>query len=134
MRLARGCYEYCLSQVDFSPAPFSIEHITPRSRGGTSDLANLAFACEGCNGHKAAKTHGIDPSTGERVRLFHPRRQRWQDHFAWSADFTKIIGRSAAGRATVEALQLNRPRVQRLREALRLVDLHPPPSPPVSTS
>ena len=81
-RVARGCCEYCLSQLDFSPAPFSIEHIIPRSRGGVTELGNLALACEGCNGHKAAKTQAIDPSIDEQVSLFHPRRQGWRDHFA----------------------------------------------------
>ena len=125
-RLAHGCCEYCLSQVDFSPAPFSVEHIHPRSRGGASGRSNLAFACQGCNGHKAAKTHAMDPNTGEMTPLFHPRQQRWQDHFAWESDFTKIVGRTPGGRATVMALRLNRPRLQRFRQVLRAFGCHPP--------
>ena len=42
------------------------------------------------------------------VPLFHPRRQRWQDHFEWSKDGEQVIGRTAVGRSTIIALQLNR--------------------------
>lgn len=41
--------------------------------------------------------------------LFGPRQQKWSRHFAWSDDFTRVVGRTRTGRATVEALQLNRP-------------------------
>src|SRR5438874_918388 len=64
--------------------------------------------------------------TGRVVALFHPRRQRWTRHFAWSEDFLVIIGRTATGRATVEALQLNRPELLNLRRALRTIGEHPP--------
>ncbi|MBI5387957.1 MAG: HNH endonuclease [Verrucomicrobia bacterium] len=127
-RLARGCCEYCLSQVDFSPAPFSVDHVVSVSNGGATELSNLALACEGCNGHKAAKTAAFDPVTGRRVPLFHPRQQHWADHFAWSDDDTMVIGLTAVGRATVEALRLNRPHLQHLRAALREAGFHPPPS------
>ena len=40
---AQGCCEYCLSQLKYAPDPFSIEHIMPRSKGGSDDPNNLAF-------------------------------------------------------------------------------------------
>lgn len=43
-RRAEGCCEYCRSQARFSPDPFSIEHIVPRSKQGTDQLENLAFS------------------------------------------------------------------------------------------
>ncbi|MBI3360159.1 MAG: HNH endonuclease [Chloroflexi bacterium] len=49
---AGGCCEYCRSQAQFSPDPFSIEHVTPHARGGTDHLDNLALACQGCNNRK----------------------------------------------------------------------------------
>jgi 5-methylcytosine-specific restriction endonuclease McrA len=49
---ASGCCEYCRSQARFSPDPFSIEHIIPRSKGGTDENGNLALACQGCNNRK----------------------------------------------------------------------------------
>jgi hypothetical protein len=60
------------------------------------------------------------------MALFHPRRQRWMRHFDWSEDFTVIIGRTATGRATVVALQLNRFELRNLRRLLRPIGAHPP--------
>jgi hypothetical protein len=31
----------------------TIDHVVPRSRGGTNDLKNLLTACSSCNGKKA---------------------------------------------------------------------------------
>lgn len=123
---ASGRCEYCQSPVGFSTGPFTVEHIYPRSRGGPTTFDNLAFACAGCNGHKATKTHALDPGTGEVVPLFHPRRQRWVDHFRWSEDTTRVIGITPTGRATVEALHLNRSGLVNLRRVMRLAGEHPP--------
>ncbi len=105
---AYGCCEYCHSQVKYAMQSFSIEHIVPRSKGGDSNVENLALACQGCNNHKYTKVAGYDPITGEMVRLFHPRKHQWREHFSWNDDFTVIIGLTPIGRATVEELELNR--------------------------
>lgn len=44
---AGGCCEYCLSQLRYASDSFSVEHIIPRSRGGTDAEFNLALACQG---------------------------------------------------------------------------------------
>jgi 5-methylcytosine-specific restriction endonuclease McrA len=49
---AQGRCEYCQSRADYTTEPFAVEHIIPVSRGGTSEIDNLAFSCSGCNGHK----------------------------------------------------------------------------------
>jgi hypothetical protein len=108
---------------------FSMEHITPLDGGGSDDLENLAFACQGCNNHKYTKTEARDPVTGALVLLFHPRTQRWRDHFVWSSDFTRILGVTPTGRATVEALFLNREGLVNLRRALYALGEHPPVEP-----
>jgi len=115
--------------VKFSVQSFSVEHIVPLARGGGSSLDNLALACQGCNGHKSAKTAGLDPATAKVVPLFHPRRERWADHFVWSEDFSTVIGRTPTGRATVEELQLNREGLVNLRRLLYPAGEHPPPDP-----
>lgn len=125
-RRARGVCEYCRSQVSFSSQPFSIEHILPASRGGKTVLENLAFSCQGCNNHKYTAVEGLDPATGKLAPLFHPRKQSWEKHFAWSADFSLIIGITPTGRATVETLQLNREGCINLRRALYSLGKHPP--------
>ena len=71
---AGGCCEYCRSQARFSSDSFSIEHIAPRARGGTSDPTNLALSCQGCNNRKFTATDAIDPSTGELAPLYNPAR------------------------------------------------------------
>jgi hypothetical protein len=123
---AGGCFEYCRSQDRFAMQAFSAEHIEPRSRRGESHLENLAWACQGCNNHKYSKTSARDPLTGEIVPLFHPRRQRWVDHFAWNQEGTLVLGLSPIGRATVEALQLNRKGLVNLRRILFAIHEHPP--------
>jgi hypothetical protein len=123
---ANNCCEYCKSQAKFSPDSFSIEHIIPRSKGGTSDLDNLAVACQGCNNFKYSHTQAIDPITGELAQIYHPRQQDWQDHFTWSRDLTQMLGLTPIGRATIERLRLNREGVVNLRQALASIDQHPP--------
>jgi hypothetical protein len=129
---AQGCCEYCLSKMKFSLSPFVMEHVVPLSLGGKTASGNLALACPGCNMHKAVLVTACDPLTGVTVPIFHPRTQKWSDHFAWGEDFRGIIGRAPIGRATVEALQMNREGLQNLRGALKSVGCHPPASPPES--
>ncbi|HOY04179.1 MAG TPA: HNH endonuclease signature motif containing protein [Saprospiraceae bacterium] len=123
---AQGCCEYCFSQSKYAPDPFSIEHIMPRSKGGTDDPDNLAWACMGCNGMKYNETHAIDPVTMEVVGLFHPRTQKWSEHFQWNTGFTHVFGRTPTGRATIEKLGLNRAGVVNLRAVLAGIGEHPP--------
>jgi HNH endonuclease len=124
---AHSCCEYCISQEAYSPDSFSTEHIVPEILGGDSAEDNLARACQGCNNFKYTKTTGIDPITLQEVPLFHPRRDVWEEHFAWSRDLTELIGLSPTGRATIVELRLNRENVVNLRRVLILAERHPPP-------
>ncbi len=61
----------------------TIEHIRPRSDGGTDALENLALSCERCN-HQKGRTHdkraGQDPASRALIeRLLEKRRQRWRE-------------------------------------------------------
>jgi hypothetical protein len=116
---ANGCCEYCLMPVEGQVAWFPIDHIIPRSGGGQTESSNLAMACPRCNGHKWAAESGTDPKTGQNVSLFHPRRQRWTDHFRWSplAAF-EVEGLTPCGRATVDRLKMNDPEVVSIRHVL----------------
>ncbi len=127
-RRAQGCCEYCHSQEQFSATTFSVEHILPRTRGGETEPGNLALSCQGCNGHKYTKTEAPDPVTGATVPLFHPRLHVWSEHFAWTEDYTVVVGLTATGRATMEALHLNRRGLINQRRSLRLTGEHPPGS------
>jgi HNH endonuclease len=123
---AQGLCEYCRCPELLNTGTFSVDHVIPRSKGGGDDLENLAFCCQGCNNTKYNKVDGKDPVTEGLVALYHPRRQRWRDHFKWSDDFLKLEGLTAAGRATISLLQLNREKLVAIRALLKQVGKHPP--------
>jgi hypothetical protein len=121
---ARARCQYCRMHETLQGATFHIEHVIPQCQGGRSDLENLALACPGCNLHKASRVTAIDPATREEVRLFHPIRQRWAEHFRFHG--YQVEGLTAVGRATVDALHLNHSRRLRIREAEQAFGLYPP--------
>jgi 5-methylcytosine-specific restriction endonuclease McrA len=123
---AKGCCEYCFAQQKFSMDTFSIEHVFPKSRGGSDDFNNLALSCQGCNACKSNRTEVIDPETKQTVPFYNPRTDIWADHFVWSEDYINLIGLTPTGRGTIAALQLNRPGNQNLRHVLHLFGEHPP--------
>jgi hypothetical protein len=103
-----------------------MEHIIPLAAGGETTEENLAYSCQGCNGHKYVKMNAIEPVSGEIVFLYHPRQQRWEEHFKWSRDKLSMIGITPVGRATVNALHLNRSEVTNLRKITIRTGEHPP--------
>ena len=123
---ANGFCEYCRSNSRFSGSPFEIDHIFPESEGGNSETDNLALACHGCNLFKSNKTEFFDSATGKIVRIFNPRIDVWAEHFAWSSDFTETVGLTAIGRATIEALKLNREGLINKRRMQYKYGEHPP--------
>ena len=63
--------------------PVTVEHIVPRTAGGSDELANLALACARCN-HEKGKRHDVRYGRGARAqevvdRLLDKRRQRLRD-------------------------------------------------------
>ena len=120
---AGNCCEYCgLSQAG-QEATFHIDHIIPVASGGATDPNNLALACVSCSLRKSARETAADPLNGENVRLFHPRRDTWADHFHW--DGVYVAGLTAIGRATVEALQMNRRLILAIRIEEARLGRHP---------
>jgi hypothetical protein len=123
---ANGCCEYCHCQQELSPDTFSIEHILPKALSGADSVDNYAFSCQGCNGHKLTAIEAADPETGALVPLYNPRTQAFSDHFEWTPDYQRLLGKTPTGRATIARLQLNRPYVVNLRRALTISGDHPP--------
>jgi 5-methylcytosine-specific restriction endonuclease McrA len=78
-RLDRGWWVgpciFCGGRLAFDPATgdgATLEHIRPRSDGGTDDLANLALAHARCNNEKGRRTDSKrrrqrDPERYERI-------------------------------------------------------------------
>jgi len=107
-------------------ATFHIEHVVPRSHGGTSDLANLALACPSCNLHKSDRIIVQLVGDSATATLFNPRQETWTKHFEW--DDYSIIAKTKIGRATIESLDLNHDRRIKIRQAEQLFGLFPPES------
>jgi hypothetical protein len=124
-RRAGGCCEYCRFPAQYSSTHFEIEHIIAEQHGGKTVASNLALACFADNRHKGPNLGGIDPKTGRRVWLFHPRRMKWDRHFRW--DGPVLVGRTPIGRATIEVLAINLPHRVAQRAALIAEGRFPPP-------
>ncbi|MFZ2360322.1 MAG: HNH endonuclease signature motif containing protein [Anaerolineae bacterium] len=116
---------YCQSPQSVG-VPMVLDHTIPLAAGGDSTVDNLCLSCYRCNEFKGARLQAPDPQTGEMIRLFNPCREQWRDHFAWAEEGRFIVGRSACGRATIQALRLNDDRLVRARQIWKLVGLHPP--------
>jgi hypothetical protein len=117
---------YCHSPEWLLDGFYEVDHIIPETLGGRDADDNLALSCPLCNRMKGSVAHGVDPYTELRVRLFHPRRQSWNRHFGWSENGLYIVGLTAAGRATIEALEMNSPRHIQMRSMWRRLGATPP--------
>jgi len=115
MRAGDAC-EYCHMPRAFYRYNFVVDHIIARQHGGDSGLENLAWCCLSCNRYKGPNIATLDPSTGGMTPLFHPRRDRWSDHFEWNGPI--LIARSQIGRATASLLRINNTRHVAVRRAL----------------
>lgn len=125
---ARNRCGYCLAPQALAYDALELDHIVPEAAGGANDRNNLWLSCRSCNRHKGAQTHGQDPATGQRERLFNPRSQSWERHFAWSDDGCEAIGLTACGRATIRALHINNPFAVQTRRLWVEAGWHPPAS------
>ena len=110
--------EYCDTRQEQIPfAVLHIDHIVPKKHGGDDNPSNLALACHRCNFHKGPNLTGIDPESRHITSLFHPRNERWAEHFELQ-DVT-IVGLTPVGRATVQVLDMNAAERVQLRSELK---------------
>lgn len=117
---------YCRASELVTATELVVDHIQPGSAGGPTVRENLWLICTRCNQFKGDKVDVVDPQTGDQVLLFNPRTQVWKEHFAWSEDGTEVVGCTACGRATIEALHLNRELLVLVRRRWASVGWHPP--------
>src|SRR5947209_14796197 len=94
---ARHRCGYCLTPEVLTGAAMEVEHIIPEVLGGTTVEENLWLSCRRCNGSKGSRTHAIDPVTQTDVPLFNPRAQSWGEHFTFSEDGTRVLGKTPTG-------------------------------------
>lgn len=129
---ARYLCEYCHSSERLSASHFTIDHVTPKSLGGSDEPENLALACRRCNERRYNFVASIDPESQATVPLFNPRLQGWDEHFTWVEQGILIEGITPIGRATSVRLDLNDTRYseeESIRETRRFwlkTGLHPP--------
>lgn len=123
---ANGRCEYCgIPSLNYR-LPFQVDHITARQHGGATRPGSLALACFHCNRHKGPNVAGLDPATGQVVRLFHPRTDSWIEHFRLEG--ATITGQTAVGRATVQVLAMNHPEFAAVRDALMMEGVYRSPT------
>lgn len=107
---------YCgIAESEATALRFTIDHYEPVS--ARPDLinvyANLMYCCEACNSRKGDRT----PSESARnagKRFFKVDVDVFADHFTY--DNLRIKERTPTGWYTIQALELNRPELRRLRE------------------
>ena len=113
---ARGLCEYCLLPDTLAAVPFQVDHILARHHGGSGADDNLAWSCYNCNSAKGPNLASLDPKAGRITPPFHPRNDRWHDHFRVRDGV--IIPSTAKGRTTVFLLKMNSLSSCSLRRAL----------------
>jgi hypothetical protein len=117
---------YCLTAEAITGISLEIDHLIPEALGGLTQDENLWLACGPCNSRKSDRVVARDPFTDAVVPLFNPRYQVWSEHFAWAPAGDQVVGLTPVGRATVSALELNRPILMSARQGWVRVGWHPP--------
>jgi hypothetical protein len=124
MRAERLC-EYCLIHEEDTFYGCEVDHIISEKHGGPTREDNLAYACLFCNRNKGSDIASLEPETGQLVRLFNPRLDRWAEHFVLTEDGITIAPRTPIGEATARLLGFNHGDRLSERRALREVSRYP---------
>ena len=115
--------EYCLIREDDAAFAHQVDHVISRKHGGPTSAGNLAYACVICNRNKGSDIASADARTGEVVRFFDPRRDRWEDHFRVEGALITPI--SSIGTGTVRLLRMNVPERIAERRLLQVLGRYP---------
>lgn len=120
-----GACEYCRLPQSVAAVRFQIDHVIAQKHRGSDAVENLALACLRCNSFKGPNIAGVDPDSGQIVRLYNPRQDPWEEHFEWSGPVLRDL--TPNGRATIDVLRMNDIDVIDLRESLLAEGAFPPP-------
>lgn len=102
---AEGLCEYCLIAEEDTFYGCAVDHIISEKHGGPTQEDNLCSACVVCNQAKGSDIGSIHWETGEFVRFFNPRTDRWADHFVLMG--SQIEGLTPIGVVTARILNFN---------------------------
>jgi HNH endonuclease len=130
---AKYLCEYCLIHEKDTGyrhriRPSHIDHVIAKKYGGATHEDNLALACAPCSQRKGTNIASIALETGELVRLFNPRTDRWRDHFRLDLDGITIVPLTPIGEVTCRILGMNDSARLLERQALRQVGRYPAPA------
>jgi hypothetical protein len=122
---SQNCCEYCWISELSVLISHEVDHVIAEKHGGQTVEANLALACASCNKYKGSDIASVDPMSGEIVRLYQPRSDRWEEHFRFQKG--EISPLTAIGRVTARLLQFNRAEriaIRNLLEAAGIWQVH----------
>jgi hypothetical protein len=120
---AEGLCEYCLLAEDDTFYGCEVDHVISEKHGGPTTAENLAYACVFCNQAKGSDIGSIHWETGEFIRFFNPRQDRWTEHFALSG--IRIDSLTPVGAVTARILGFNTSERLLERQTLRAMNRYP---------
>ncbi len=126
LRIARLAFfqcEYCRIHENDTGFRHQVDHIVSLKHGGSSLPENLALACILCNRYKGSDIASITSQTGAPVRLFHPRKDSWNEHFR--VEGAKIEPLTEVGKVTLRLLRMNSAERVAEREILQRLGRYP---------
>ena len=100
-----------------------MDHIVSRKHRGSTSAGNLALAYLRCNVAKGTDIGALAGKPPQLQKLFHPRQDRWNDHFQLAG--VRIIPLTVTGAATIRLLQLNASDRLLLRRTLQKAGRYP---------
>jgi len=115
--------EYCLIHEDDTFFGCEVDHIISLKHGGLTEADNLAYACVFYNRHKGTDIGSILSGSGEFIRFFNPRKDRWLQHFRLVRAVIQPL--TAIGEVTAPILGFNNSDRLLEREALIAVGRYP---------
>jgi hypothetical protein len=115
--------EYCLIAEEDTIYGCEADHIISEKHGGSTDAANLAYACVFCNQTKGSDIGSIHWETSAFVRLFNPRTDVWAEHFQLVGN--RIEGLTPVGIVTAGLLTFNSGERVLERQTLKEIGRYP---------
>ena len=120
--------EYCLLHEDDTFFGCEVDHVISEKHAGRTEKDNLALACFVCNRNKGSDIGSLIPGSGRLVRFYHPRLDRWQDHFRLAPDGISIVTLTDVGEATARIFGFNSEERLLERQALQAAGRYPMPA------
>ena len=96
---------------------FTIDHYVPQNANPqlVNEYTNLMYACDECNQRKGDR-HPPPDAQAAGYRCFRPDEDKFSDHFRLGLSGIIINDESKTGYYTIEALDLNRHMLKRIRD------------------